>query len=79
MNEICKWLNLKSQTRVDRFCESGGMQDFRFKLAVWKGKMKHLDINRLSICLQNILGFKNSRERFIEYSTVTFGFDPYAF
>ena len=78
MNEICKWLNSKPQTQVDRFCESGYMQDFRFELAVWKGKMKHLYINRLSICLQKFLGFENSRERFIEYSAVTFGFNPYA-
>ena len=34
--------------------------------------------HQLSICLQKFLGFENSRERLIEYSTVTFGFDPYA-
>ena len=54
------------------------MQDFRFELAVGKGKMKHLHINWLSICLQKFLDFENSRERFIEYSTVTFRFDPFA-
>ena len=65
MNEICKWLNLKPQTQVDRFCESGGMQDFRFELVVWKGKMKLLHINWLSICLQKFLGFDNSREKWL--------------
>ena len=77
MNEICKWLNLKPQTQVDRFCESGGMQDFRFELAVWKGKMKHLHINRLSIC-RKFLFFENSRERFIQYSIEPLWFEPYA-
>ena len=76
-NGICKWLNLKLRTQVDRLCESGGMQGFRFELAVWKGTMNHLHINLLSVCLQKFLGFENSRERLIEYSTVTFGFDPY--
>ena len=31
MNEICKWSNLKPQTQVDKFCESGGLQDFKLK------------------------------------------------
>ena len=34
MNGNCKWLNFKPKTQIYRFYESGGMQDFRFELAV---------------------------------------------
>ena len=73
-NDICIFciFNPKKQTE-QRFYGSFGAQGFTLELKVSEGIREHLHIHLLSFCL---LVFENSCQSLIEYSTVTFAFDP---
>ena len=78
-NDICIFLilNPKKQTE-QRFYESSGVQGFRLDLKVFKGRREHLHTKKYPSAFFLPLVFKNFSQSFIEYSTVTFEFDPCA-
>ena len=68
-------ISIPEKQTAQRFYGSFGVQGFRLELKVSKRIREHLHIHRLSFCLKFL---KIPATAYIEYSAVTFGFDPRA-